>query len=122
MVLVPGSNLFITASSVIGLSTVQYYSYVSRSSNNAGFLVATFATPVAVQGSVQPIPRHKYEALGLDLQKDYFYLYTKSTVIDLERDVAGDQFTFNGHTYQCQSKTAWDGIDFWCSVIAVRIQ
>lgn len=118
---VPGSNLLKAALTVIAPSTVTYYRNTGRGPNAAGQLVAILALVGPVQGSVQPVPRSKYEALGLDLSKDYFNLYTSSPVIDLQRDVSGDQFDFNGNKYQCQSKTAWEAIDGWCSVLAIRI-
>lgn len=118
---VPGSNLLKQAFTAIAQQTVSYTSYTSRVTNAAGLDVSTYADPTPVKGSVQPVPRNKYEYLGLDLQKDYVMFYTSSPVIDLQRDVSGDKFSFNGRCYQCVSKTAWEGVDGWSSVLSVQI-
>ncbi|OWK39547.1 hypothetical protein FRUB_06110 [Fimbriiglobus ruber] len=48
-------------------------------------------------------------------------VYLQRNVIDVARDVSGDQIVFNGATYQCVSKTAWDAIDGWDAVLCVLI-
>lgn len=110
---VPGMNLLNMAGTVIRLQTVQYYKYLTRTKLPDGILVPTYAEPVPVKGSFQAIARDKYEYLGLDFAKSYFNLYTSSCVLDLQRDVSSDQFTFANKRYQVETNTPWDAIDGW---------
>ncbi|OWK42056.1 phage collar protein [Fimbriiglobus ruber] len=106
---------------VLGKQCFQYYAYQSRTPNDVGQYVTTYAPPVTFYGSVQPVPRDLYERYGLEFQRSYVNVYLQRNVIDVARDVSGDQIVFNGATYQCVSKTAWDAIDGWDAVLCVLI-
>lgn len=118
---VPGSNLLNQALSIIQRQTVDYYQNTGRSTNSIGMQVPAFAAAISVTGSFQAVPRNKYEMYGLDFQKNYFNFYVSRAVIDLQRDVSGDQLAFQSKRYQCVSKTAWEGIDGWDAVLCVEI-
>lgn len=119
--MVPGSNLLNRAARLIGLQTVQYEVFTGSSTNEIGLIVPTFAAPVPVLGSVQPIARTIIQAIGLDWQKNYVTLYTSHFVNDVARDQTGDQFTFAGKTFQVLSKTDWTPIDGWTNPVCVQI-
>lgn len=119
--MIPGSNLLNMAFGAIAQQTVAYYVNTGRTANSIGMQVPSFAAPVNVRGSFQPVPRSKYEYMGLDFQKNYFNFYVSRSVIDLARGVAGDQLVFNGKKFQCESKTDWFGIDGWDAVLCVEI-
>lgn len=119
---VPGSNLLNKALSVISRQSFQYLAFASRTPNAIGQDVTTYATPVTASGSVQPVPRSLFYNLGLDLQKNYFNFFLAKNVIDIARDVSGDQFVFNGRLFQCLSKTDWYMIDGWDQVLTVEIE
>ena len=121
MVFVPGMNLLNMALTVIQRQSVQYYQYDGRTLNAVGQDVTTYLAPVTKVGSWQPIPRHLYEQLGLDLQKNYFNFYTSNDVLDVQRDVSGDQIVFEGSKYQCESNTEWYKLDGWKGVLCVYI-
>ena len=74
-----------------------------------------------MKGSFQPVPRRVYEAYGLDLQKQYFTFYVPSNVFDISRDRSGDQITFRGFRYQCESNNDWFAEDGWKGVLCVMI-
>lgn len=120
--MIPGINLLSLAQTVIASQTVSYFVNTGRSNNAIGMLVATFADPVPVAGSFQPFPREKYEIYGLDFNRSYFNFYVSRNVIDLQRNIAGDQLEFQGKRYQCVSKTPWVGIDGWDAVLCVEIE
>jgi hypothetical protein len=67
------------------------------------------------------VPRELFDRYGLDFQRSYVNVYLQRGVIDVARDVAGDQIVFNGVTYQCLSKTPWDAIDGWDAVLCVQV-
>lgn len=118
---VPGSNILNQAARAIRLQTIQLYKNLGRVSNSAGIDIPSFAAPTAIKGSIQPVPRHKYEYLGLDFAKNYVNLYTSSCIQDLQRNKNGDEFTFGGQRFQCESQTQWGAIDGWSAVLSVEI-
>lgn len=119
--MIPGTNILNQALRVLGKQSFDYYAFVSRTPNSIGQDIATYANPVTSQGSVQAVPRSLYQLYGLDLQKNYINVYVSQAVLDVTRDVSGDQVVFNGHRYQCLSVTAWSAMDGWNAVLCVQI-
>jgi hypothetical protein len=119
--MIPGSNLLNKALGVIGRTAVQWYSSTGRTVNGIGLQVTTFAAPITVYGSFQPVPRSAFLQLGLDFAKEYVTFYTTQAATDIERDKAPDEFVLNTHRYRCLTKTDWKQIDGWNSPIAVRL-
>ena len=52
---VPGSNILATALTLIAASQITYLQFVSRTTNAIGMLVPTYAAPVTINGSIQPV-------------------------------------------------------------------
>jgi hypothetical protein len=119
--MIPGGNLLNMALSVISPQVVTYHAFVTRTKNAAGLYVSTFAAPVDIVGSVQAVPREKYEAMGLDYSKNYVMLYTSSTIRGVERDRASDQFIYSGKRYEIQSVTNWQEQDGWNGALGIEI-
>lgn len=120
---IPGSNLLNAALTVIAKQTISYYRYVERVLNDVGQNITTYAAPVPIVGSFQPVPRRMYTQMGLDMQKAYYTFYTSNNILDISRDVAGDQIVFQGKRYQCQSNNDWyAGLDGWKGVLCVYIE
>jgi hypothetical protein len=119
--MIPGSNLLNMALTIIAKQTIQYYKFLSRSENSIGQDVTVYDTAVNIVGSWQPVPRNLYQVYGLDLQKDYFTFYTSNDLLDISRDVSGDQVAFNGVRYQCESNTDWYQLDGWKGILCVGI-
>jgi hypothetical protein len=119
--MIPGVNVLNMAFNVIAQQTIAYYKYLSRSLNNVGQDVSVYDTPVNIKGSFQPIPRSMYQSYGLDLQKDYWMFYVSKHLIDVYRDVSGDQIAFKGQRFQCESSNDWFDEDGWVGVLCVLI-
>lgn len=119
--MIPGSNLLRLAIGVIGAQTVMWSHATGRTNNIIGLLVTTYADPVAVTGSFQPVPRALIETLGLDFNKEYVTFFTTTSFQDIGRDDAPDKFVFDGSTYQVLNNTEWMAVDGWNSSIAVKI-
>src|SRR5580692_4896145 len=100
---VPGINLLNMALTIIAKQTLSYYQFVSRAPNAVGQDLTVYADPVNLVGSWQPVPRHLYDIYGLDLQKDYFTFYSSNNILDIQRDISGDQLIFMGKRYQVVS-------------------
>ncbi len=119
--MIPGANILNMALTIIAKQTVQYYAYASRSLNVVGQEVTVYADVVNMVGSWQPVPRKLYMQYGLDLQKDYFTFYTSNDVLDVTRDVSGDQIAFMGKRFQVESNNDWFQLDGWKGVLCCNL-
>lgn len=119
--MIPGQNILNMAFTMIAKQTVTYYKFISRSPNSVGQDVTVYAAPVAMTGSFQAVPRKMYRELGLDLQKGYSTFYTSNNLLDIARDVSGDQIAFNGRRFQVQSNNDWFAQDGWKGVLCVDL-
>ena len=117
---IPGANLLSIAARVISMQTLQHRAFVSRAENAAGDTVTTFAAPVDIQGSVQPINKRLYQELGLNLTKNYVMLYTSAAISPTSRDREGDLVSFGGKTWQCESDQSWAAIDGFTKMLCVE--
>jgi E217 collar protein gp28 len=120
--MIPGANLLKTAMRAIATQPVDYYQFTGRTLNDIGMEVPTYADPVSIDGSFQPVNRNLYEQYGLDFNKYYANFYTLSDLLDVTRDVSGDQIVFNGKRYQCEANNDWFQIDGWKGVLVVLIE
>ncbi len=118
---IPGINLLNMALTIIAKQTVSYYQFISRSLNSVGQDIAVYASPINLVGSWQPVPRHLYEIYGLDLQKDYFTFYSSNNILDIQRDISGDQLVFMGKRYQVESSNDWYQLDGWKGMLCVDL-
>lgn len=119
---VPGSNILLQALGAIARTPVQYFPDLGRVTSATGRDVTTLGAPVTVNDSqVQPVPRNRYENMGLDYQKNYVTWYVSQQVIDVDRDVSGDQIVYAGKRYQCESNTAWFVQDGWNAVLCCQM-
>lgn len=118
---VPGANILNLAMGPIARQSLQHRAFVSRAVNAAGDWQSTFATAVTITGSMQPVKKDLYQALGLDLAKNYSNLYTSADVRPVARDREGDLLTFGGRTWQAISDQDWRGVDGWRKIMCVEV-
>ena len=59
-------NLLNMALSAVGQQSFQYYANISRTLQPNGQYLPGYAAPVAMTGSVQPVPKTLYEMYGLE--------------------------------------------------------
>jgi len=119
--MVPGLNILSIANRVIAPQTMQYRPFVSRLANSVGVFVTTHGTAVTIKANLQPVPRSRYENMGLDFQKNYAVIFVQKNVIDIARDVTGDQFIYCNKIFEAQSRTDWFNIDGWDQVLCVQV-
>jgi hypothetical protein len=117
----PGSDLLNDALDVVNPQALQYYRFLSRELNDVGQYISSFEDPVAVYGSMQPVPKTKYEAYGLDLTKSYFTLYLSANTVGIVRGSSGDQFGYNNQRFQIESNTDWHPADGWQGILMVQV-
>lgn len=116
-----GINVAALALGAVGQVRVEYLRFTGRAVNAIGLDVATYAAPVAAKGSWQPVSRDKYEALGLDFQKQHVTWITRDLLADLDRDTSGDIVIRAGRRYQVLSATPWDQDAGYASYLLVRL-
>jgi hypothetical protein len=119
--MIPGSNILNAALRVIASTPVQYYKYVTRAANDLGIYNTLYDPPIQIRGSLQAVEKTMYAQLGLDLSKKYMNLFVPNNILDVNRDVSGDQFIYNSETYQCESAEPWFSIDGWTAILAVKV-
>lgn len=117
--MIPSSNLYKQAIRLIGRTKINYYKFTGRTINEIGYDVSTYVGPQELLASVQAVPRNVYQIYGLDFQKKYWMVYIDENLLDIERDVSGDQIIFQNRQIQCMSATDWFGIDGWKSLLCV---
>lgn len=119
---VPGGNLLLEALDLIASQPVRYEQFTGQTTTAAGYNIAAYAAPVTVSvGSVQPLPKNRYQEMGLDLQKEYVTWFVPKFVIGTERDSKGDVITYAGRRWQLESDVDWFTQDGWMAIIGVDI-
>lgn len=118
---VPGSNILRTAFRAIATQSFDYYAFAERTAQPNGQLLATYAAPVTLQGSIQPVPRALYQTYGLQFDKNYVTAYMPESATDVSRDTAGDQIVYAGGRYQAVQKVNWYGPDGWIALLFVQV-
>lgn len=119
--MIPGSNLLSQALTIIARQAITYHQATGRTVNDIGQQVTTYAAPVIIYGSFQPVPRNLYEQYGLDFQKNYWTFYSLNDVQDIGRDVSNDQISFNDQRFQCESNNDWYSVDRWKGILCCQI-
>ena len=119
--IVTGGNTLKLALSVLGKQAVSYYATSGRTLNINGVYEVTYATPVTIYGSLQPMERTLMEQMGLEFNKSYVTFYISRFIQDVTRASAGDQFTYAGRRYQVLNDTNWFNVDGWVGLTASDI-
>lgn len=119
--IVPGSNLLTLAQGLIGQQKVMWSRFLGQTTNAAGVKVPTWAAPVAMLGSFQPVSRSLLQTLGLDFNKNYANFYASANILDVIRNATGDRLVYAGRTYQVLSNTDWFAQDGWKGVMCIEV-
>lgn len=119
--MIPGSNLLRQALSLIGSQEVTYYADAGRTTSATGRDITNFQeVQTILEGSVQAVPRNRYESLALDFSRNYVTWFVPQSVTGLGRDVSGDEIVFNGRRYDIQTMTNWHAQDGWVECLCVE--
>ena len=118
--MIPGAKLLAQALTVIASQPVVYYRFTGRDTSATGRDVSAFAPGVTIPlGSVQAVPRTRYESMGLDNSKSYVTWFVMANALGVERDRAGDEFEWNGRRYGIESVTPWFAQDGWNEILGI---
>lgn len=119
--IVPGSNLLNMALGVIGRQQIMWSRYIGMTTTSAGVERPTWAAPVAISGSIQPVDANMLTQLGLDWTANYVTFFAPAEFNEIDRDQSSDRISYAGKTYQVTSKTDWLAQDGWQKVICVEV-
>lgn len=134
--MIPGSNILSTALRVIASQYVNWYKYTANTIGATGLVTSSYASSQTVlRGSVQPVPRNRYEALNLDWQKSYITWYVpdinassitrnpngNGDIIEWPVNRNGSLISGKSRRYQLIADTPWTLVDDWTAVIGVDI-
>ena len=134
--LIPGSNILTLALSVISSQVVNWFQWQDNDTGPTGLDIVTYAAPQTIKlGSVQPVPRSRYEAYGLDREKAYitwFVPNVNAQSITRAPDTSGDVIEWpvtndgaliagQSRRWQLVGNTPWSAIDGWTYVLGVDI-
>lgn len=119
--IVPGSNLLALAMGVIGQQAIAWARNTGLTTLASGAQVPTWADPVTIYGSLQPVDNTLLQQLGLDWTKNYCTFYAPAEFREVDRDQTGDRLTYAGKTYQVLNKTSWFAQDGWERVMCVEV-
>lgn len=118
--MIPGSNLLSQALTMIAPQSVVYFADTGRTVTATRREVTAYAPGVTINaGSVQAVPRTRYQAMGLDYAKSYVTWFVPRSVLGVERDRSGDQFQWNGRRYGVESVTPWFAQDGWVEILGI---
>lgn len=119
---IPGLNLLSTVQTVIVPTTIRFFRFTGRITNDIGMEVNQFAAGTDIRANVLPVPRKHYQEMGLDYNKRYIMIWSTTDFNDLSRDRAPDEIEYNGKRYTLQNEEDWTPIDNWNAVLAVEVR
>lgn len=121
--MIPGSDVLGLAMQYLDSTHVDYFQFLSYSTNSAGYDVTTYKAKVTYEtGSVQPVKRSNYQRMGLDYSKKYITWFVSDVdAVDLERDLSGDVIETLGGRWQLDGTTDWYRVDGWKAMLGVWI-
>lgn len=113
-------NLFNIAISVIPPETAQYVQFTGETVNQIGLSVPSYAEPIDIEASIQPLGDTAYKDLGLDFQKEYYTVYSNQRMHGINEQKHPDKLKFHGKEFTVQKTTYWNEYDGWGSVLVVK--
>lgn len=114
-------NLLNMALPLVGVQQFTYYRFASRITNDIGLDVAQYESGIILSGQVQAVPRYLYEVYGLDFQKNYVTFYVSKDVLDVTRDISGDQIKYADKIFQVLSENDWYPMNGWTGILSVQV-
>lgn len=118
---IPGVNVLGLALTAIRAQPVVIFRFTQNVGQPNGADLPMYAAAEPALGSVQPIGDKTKHMLGLEWNDTWVSLFTGASIKTVERDGAGDVFTYNGVYYHAQGRTDWTGQDGWNEILGVKI-
>jgi len=114
-------NILNQALSVIGSRSVLWSAYQSRAQNARGMWASTYAAPVPLAGSWQPVSAKRAKERGLDAAKNHHTLWVSAPIEMVRRMASPDRVIVDGATHEIISITDWHGQNGWREATCVEV-
>ena len=98
----------------------KFRSMVGESVNEIGVPVPSYSEWVECFGTVQPVNRSRYEALGLDWSKKYINCWGSCHMNTVDANLQPTQVLWQGMLWNVTSVDQWDPHDGWVHVTACQ--
>ena len=115
------SNLLAQAHQLIPKQTISYSRWLSSDVNPNMLSADTFAPAIETTVKINAVKSGLIKKLGLDYKKNYVRLFSIPSVSGLSRISNGDQFVFDGKTFQVESQTGWFATAGWDSFVCIEV-
>ena len=119
--MIPGINVLGIAFGAIAQQTVQHLVAAGRTQNAVGAWVTSYANPVSLRASWQPVDAKKYEQLGLAMAKVYHNIWLRAPVDGIQRGESPDRFIHGGRLHEVVDVRDWYGQDGWVEILVIDI-
>jgi hypothetical protein len=117
------NNVLFVALKIQNKTSVDYFQFTGRVTNEAGMDVTTYAESITVtNGKVISVNKKNYVQFGLDFSKRYVNWFVPNLdAIDLSRDVSGDIIECICRRWELVGSNLWFSLDGWSSFLAIDI-
>lgn len=119
--MIPGLNLLGIALTAIGSQALEWHAFAGNMENDLGQDVPTYAAPVTIYGSFQPIDARTVEQMGFDVTKQYRNFYTANNLQTVKRETSPDYAVFMGRKYEVAGDADWYAQDGWKGILFVDV-
>lgn len=119
--MIPGLNILELALSAITPQTGQWLKFTGNTQNSQGQDIPSYAEPVEVYGSFQPVDVRTVHEMGFDTSKKYRMFYTSNPIAITERATSPDVLIFYGRKYNVAGDADWYQQDGQKAVMLVDV-
>lgn len=115
------SNLQALASTVIPQQVVLHHRFAGNVTNDMGYKVPTYADPVEIMGSLQPMAAQDATKLGLDFRQVNATFYTSASIALAGEGTQPDRIEYGGKLYEVIGVTDLKEQDGWAQYVLVAV-
>lgn len=113
------NNLHALAATVIPQQQLKLIKFTGNVTNDAGYDVPSYAEPVEITGSFQPMTAQDSAKLGLDFRQVHATLHTSADVALAGKGTQPDRIEYGGKLYDAIGVADWKAQDGWAEFVLV---
>lgn len=114
-------NLQALAATAVPQQQLKLIKFTGNVTNDAGYDVPSYADPVDITGSIQPMSADTAARLGLDFRETRAVLYTSADIALAKEGTQPDRVEYGGKLYDAVSITDWRHQDDWAHFMLVAV-
>jgi hypothetical protein len=115
------SNLQALASAVIPQQVVLHHRFIGNVTNDMGYKVPTYADPIEIMGSFQPMTAQDAAKLGLSFRQVNATFYTSASITLAGEGSQPDRIEYGGKLYDVIGVTDFKVQDGWAQYVLVAV-